>query len=142
MLQRKARYEKREKEYKKIMMELKKEIRAKETLELDPEEVTNVWGDLDGRINTNIDNISVRTTQVLIEQAKDITRFFKSKIKEIRKEFEMEKFKKGEQDRKICDQENALIQELEWIKNISLKIDTENHNLMKNYMKCKEQYEI
>lgn len=54
----------------------------------------------------------------------------------------MEKFKKGEQDRKICDQENALIQELEWIKNISLKIDTENHNLMKNYMKCKEQYEI
>ena len=64
------------------------------------------------------------------------------KIKEIRKEFEMEKFKKGEQDRKICDQENALIQELEWIKNSSLKIDTENHNLMKNYMKCKEQYEI
>ncbi len=62
MIQRKKRYEKREKEYKKIMMELKKEIRAKETLQLDYTGALNVLDTLDGRINVNIDNINNRTT--------------------------------------------------------------------------------
>ena len=73
------------------MMELKRELRAKETLDYHYEEARGVQMQLNNKINGNIENINDRTTQVLIEQAKDITRFFKSKIKEIRKQFVNEK---------------------------------------------------
>ena len=38
------------------------------------------------------------------------------------------------------EKENQLIAELEWIKEIAQKIDTENHSLMKKYMDLKAQY--
>lgn len=43
-------------------------------------------------------------------------------------------------DQSYMEKENQLIAELEWIKEIAQKIDTENHSLMKKYMDLKAQY--
>lgn len=76
----------------------------------------------------------------MVDQEKDIMRFFINKINEIKKEFEEEKLKKGKNDQDYLLKENQLISELEWIKNIAQKIDKENHDLMKQFMELKAKY--
>lgn len=93
------------------------------------------------KINDNIDLIQSKTTKVLAEQEKDIIRFYNSKIKELQHQFEEENIKKGKKDLDFLKKENKLISELEWIKDISYKIDNENHNWMKKYMDLKVDYE-
>lgn len=50
-------------------------------------------------------------------------------------------YPKKNRDLDFLKKENKLISELEWIKDISYKIDNENHNWMKKYMDLKVDYE-
>lgn len=100
------------------------------------EEVQNTHGQIIDKIQV----IQYRTSKVMVDQEKDIMRFFINKINEIKKEFEEEKIKKGKNDQDYLQKENQLISELEWIKNIAQKIDKENHDLMKQFMELKAKY--
>lgn len=46
-------------------------------------------------IMDNIDNIQVKTSKIILDQEKDVLRFFNNKITEIKKQFEEERIKKG-----------------------------------------------
>ena len=93
------------------------------------------------KIIDNINQIQLKTSKVMIDQERDIMRFFINKINEIKKEYEEERIRKGKKDQDYLEKENKLISELEWIKNIAQKIDNENHSLMKKYMDLKAQYQ-
>jgi len=47
------------------------------------------------KIIDNINNIQVKTSKVLLDQEKDIIRFFNNKINEIKKQFEEERIKRS-----------------------------------------------
>ena len=47
------------------------------------------------KIIENVSNIQVKTSKVLLDQEKDIIRFFNNKINEIKKQFEEEKSSRG-----------------------------------------------
>ena len=48
-------------------------------------------------------------------------------------EYDDERYKKAKKYEDFLEKENKLISELEWIKNIASKIDSENHTLVKKY---------
>jgi len=133
--EREARFLKREKEYREIIADLNRQVKSRNLLnEKEDDHHINGLKGTNTKINDNIDLIQSKTTKVLAEQEKDIIRFYNSKIKELQHQFEEENIKKGKKDLDFLKKENKLISELEWIKDISYKIDNENHNWMKKYM--------
>lgn len=140
--EREARFLKREKEYREIIADLNRQVKSRNLLnEKEDDHHINGLKTTNTKINDNIDLIQSKTTKVLAEQEKDIIRFYNSKIKELQHQFEEENIKKGKKDLDFLKKENKLISELEWIKDISYKIDNENHNWMKKYMDQKVDYE-
>ena len=47
------------------------------------------------KILDNVNSIQLKTSKVLLDQEKDIIRFFNNKINEIKKQFEDERIKRG-----------------------------------------------
>ena len=47
------------------------------------------------KIIEGINSIQLRTSKILVDQERDIIRFFNNKINEIKKQFEEERIKKG-----------------------------------------------
>ena len=88
------RFVNREQQYRNIIEELQDELRRKFTLD-GFEKNDGIIRDLHGKIIENINNIQLKTSKVLIDQEKDIIRFFNSKINDIKKQFEKEKIKKA-----------------------------------------------
>ncbi|KAL4469514.1 hypothetical protein ABPG74_004767 [Tetrahymena malaccensis] len=138
---RKERFQKREQEYRKIIDDLKNEIKNKAVPENAESKKLEEAKDYHKMIMDNIDNIQLKTSKIILDQEKDILRFFNNKITEIKKQFEEERIKKGKKDQDYVEKELKLTSKLEWIKNIAQKIDNENHNLMKKYMDLKAQYQ-
>ncbi|KRX01154.1 hypothetical protein PPERSA_08255 [Pseudocohnilembus persalinus] len=140
--QREVRFEKRQQEYLKIIENLKVEIQKKcASRDFKSDESQVQRQQLFNEINDNIDNIQLKISKILVDQEKDITKFFNNKIFEIKKQFEEERIKKGKKEQDYIEKENQLISELEWIKNIAQKIDDENHSLMDQYKKLKSDYQ-
>jgi DNA repair exonuclease SbcCD ATPase subunit len=134
------RYVKRETGYRKLVDELHEELRRDFSLNgADRKKMEEIAG-LHGKILDNINNIQLKTSKVLLDQEKDIIRFFNNKINEIKKQFEEERIRRGKKDQSYEVKEKQLIAELEWIKDIAQKIDQENHTLMKKHMELKAQY--
>lgn len=95
---RQERFVKREMEYRKIIEELQTELRNKANLDInDKNQMANVKN-IHNQIMDKISVIQLRTSKVMVDQEKDIMRFFINKINEIRREFEEEKIKKGKND--------------------------------------------
>ncbi|CAK88388.1 unnamed protein product (macronuclear) [Paramecium tetraurelia] len=138
---RQERFVNREIEYRKTIEALQTELRAKTALDQgDRKIMENIYKD-HNKIIDGINNIQLRTSKILVDQERDIIRFFNNKINEIKKQFEEERIKKGKNDQEYIEKENQLISELEWIKNIAQKIDNENHSLMQKYKELKIQYQ-
>jgi len=135
-----ARYVKREGGYRKLIDELHEELRRDFSLNGNDRKKMEEIAGLHGKILDNINNIQLKTSKVLLDQEKDIIRFFNNKINEIKKQFEEERIKRGKKDQSYEVKEKQLIAELEWIKDIAQKIDQENHTLMKKYMDLKATY--
>jgi len=134
------RYVKREEGYRKLVDELHEELRRDFSLNGNEKRRMEEIAGLHTKIIDNINNIQVKTSKVLLDQEKDIIRFFNNKINEIKKQFEEERIKRSKKDQSYEVKEKQLIAELEWIKDIAQKIDQENHTLMKKYMDLKAQY--
>lgn len=137
---RQDRFVHRELEYRKTIEELQSELRAKTALDQGDRKVMSQIEQDHRKIIEGINNIQLRTSKILVDQERDIIRFFNNKINEIKKQFEEERIKKGKNDQEYIEKENQLISELEWIKNIAQKIDNENHTLMQKYKELKIQY--
>ncbi|KAM3132411.1 hypothetical protein pb186bvf_015511 [Paramecium bursaria] len=141
LLSRQERYVNRELEYRKTIEELQQELRSKTALDQNDRKIMeNIYKD-HGKIIDGINNIQLRTSKILVDQERDIIRFFNNKITEIKKQFEEERIKKGKNENEFIEKENQLLSELEWIKNIAQKIDNESHELMNKYKTLKEQYQ-
>lgn len=54
----------------------------------------NIYKD-HSKIVEGINSIQLRTSKILVDQERDIIRFFNNKINEIKKQFEEERIKKG-----------------------------------------------
>jgi len=134
------RYVKREVGYRKLVDELHDELRRDFSLQGNERKRMEEIAGLHSKILDNVNNIQLKTSKVLLDQEKDIIRFFNNKINEIKKQFEEERIKRGKKDQSYEVKEKQLIAELEWIKDIAQKIDQENHTLMKKYMDLKAQY--
>ena len=84
----------REQEYRKIIEELQDELRQKFNLDGQDKNQHKIK-ELHSKIVENVNNIQLKTSKVLIDQEKDIIRFFNTKINDIKRQFEEEKIKKG-----------------------------------------------
>lgn len=134
------RYVKRETGYRKLVDELHEELRRDFSLNGEDRKKMEGIAALHSKIMNSINDIQLKTSKVLLDQEKDIIRFFNNKINEIKKQFEEERIKRGKKDQSYEVKEKQLIAELEWIKDIAQKIDQENHTLMKKHMELKAQY--
>ena len=82
-------------EYRKIIEELQTELRSKTTLDQgDKKVMESIYKD-HTKIIEGINSIQLRTSKILVDQERDIIRFFNNKINEIKKQFEEERIKKG-----------------------------------------------
>ena len=82
-------------EYRKIIEELQQELRSKTTLDQgDKKSMELIYKD-HSKIIEGINSIQLRTSKILVDQERDIIRFFNNKINEIKKQFEEERIKKG-----------------------------------------------
>ncbi|CAD8199938.1 unnamed protein product [Paramecium pentaurelia] len=136
-----ARYVQREMEFKKTIDELQQELRSRTALDQTDKKIMELIYKDHGKIIEGINNIQLRTSKILVDQERDIIRFFNNKINEIKKQFQEEREKKGQNDKEYLLKENQLISELEWIKKIAQKIDDENHQLMQKYKELKVEYQ-
>jgi len=134
------RYVKREEGYRRLVDELHEELRRDFSLNGEERKKMEEIAGLHTKINDNIANIQLKTSKVLLDQEKDIIRFFNNKINDIKKQFEEERVKRSQKDQSYEVKEKQLIAELEWIKDIAQKIDQENHSLMKKYMDLKANF--
>lgn len=140
--EREDRFKKRETEYREIIQDLNKQLTSRVMLQThNADQNKSVLLNLHGQIVDNVNHIQTKTTNVLAEQEKDIIRFYNTKIKELQQDFEKKNEEQSRKDQEFLKKENKLISELEWIKMISDRIDTENHSLMKKYMDLKINYE-
>lgn len=64
---------------------------------------------------------------------KEFINFYNKKINDIYKSFEKEYLKKNLKDQDLIKKEKILLKEIDWIKNISKKIDSENNLLIVKY---------
>ncbi|CAD8121827.1 unnamed protein product [Paramecium sonneborni] len=136
-----ARYVQREIEFKKTIDELQQELRSRTALDQTDKKIMEMIYKDHSKIIEGINNIQLRTSKILVDQERDIIRFFNNKINEIKKQFQEEREKKGQNDKEYILKENQLISELEWIKRIAQKIDDENHQLMQKYKELKVEYQ-
>ncbi|CAD8195975.1 unnamed protein product [Paramecium octaurelia] len=136
-----ARYVQREMEFKKTIDELQQELRSRTALDQTDKKIMEMIYKDHSKIIEGINNIQLRTSKILVDQERDIIRFFNNKINEIKKQFQEEREKKGQNDKEYIQKENQLISELEWIKRIAQKIDDENHQLMQKYKELKVEYQ-
>ncbi|CAD8202570.1 unnamed protein product [Paramecium octaurelia] len=136
-----ARYVQREMEFKKTIDELQQELRSRTALDQTDKKIMEMIYKDHSKIIEGINNIQLRTSKILVDQERDIIRFFNNKINEIKKQFQEEREKKGQNDKEYIQKENQLISELEWIKKIAQKIDDENHQLMQKYKELKVEYQ-
>ncbi|CAD8111424.1 unnamed protein product [Paramecium sonneborni] len=136
-----ARYVQREIEFKKTIDELQQELRSRTALDQTDKKIMEMIYKDHSKIIDGINNIQLRTSKILVDQERDIIRFFNNKINEIKKQFQEEREKKGQNDKEYILKENQLISELEWIKKIAQKIDDENHQLMQKYKELKVEYQ-
>ncbi len=89
------RYVKREEGYRKLVDELHEELRRDFSLNGNEKRRMEEIAGLHTKIIDNINNIQVKTSKVLLDQEKDIIRFFNNKINEIKKQFEEERIKRS-----------------------------------------------
>lgn len=89
------RYVKREVGYRKLIDELHEELRRDFSLSGNERKKMEEVAGLHARVIDNINNIQLKTSKVLMDQEKDIIRFFNNKINEIKKQFEEERIKRG-----------------------------------------------
>ncbi|CAD8107973.1 unnamed protein product [Paramecium primaurelia] len=136
-----ARYVQREMEFKKTIDELQQELRSRTALDQTDKRIMELIYKDHSKIIEGINSIQLRTSKILVDQERDIIRFFNNKINEIKKQFQEEREKKGQNDKEYIQKENQLISELEWIKKIAQKIDDENHQLMQKYKELKVEYQ-
>jgi hypothetical protein len=142
IMEREIKFKKREAEYREIIQELQGQIDLRvEFTEGGIEKMSGQRKDLHKKILGNIESIQAKTTNVLAEQEKDIIRFYNTKIKELQSQFEQENAEQGKRNEDFLKKEKKLISDLEWIKDISDKIDSENHVWMRKYMELKIKYE-
>ncbi len=73
-------------------------MRSKANLDFNDRKMMEEVQNTHGQIIDKIQVIQYRTSKVMVDQEKDIMRFFINKINEIKKEFEEEKIKKGKND--------------------------------------------
>ena len=144
MQAREERYLKREKEYRKTLLEYENELRARsnyngpveDQYQRNMEKISKLYN----VITDNISHIQKKTSQILAEQEKDIKRQFNSKMKEVSKELEIEKKKKIEGVENYAETESQLTRELDIMKksteSIALKnylVDEENKKFQKEF---------
>lgn len=86
---------KREAGYRKLVDELHEELRRDFSLNGNERRRMEEIAGLHTKIQDNINNIQLKTSKVLLDQEKDIIRFFNNKINEIKKQFEEERIKRG-----------------------------------------------
>jgi len=89
------RYVKREEGYRKLVDELHEELRRDFSLNGNERRRMEEIAGLHTKIIDNINNIQLKTSKVLLDQEKDIIRFFNNKINEIKKQFEEERIKRS-----------------------------------------------
>eukprot|EP01016_Furgasonia_blochmanni_P007651 TRINITY_DN13069_c0_g3_i1.p1 TRINITY_DN13069_c0_g3~~TRINITY_DN13069_c0_g3_i1.p1 ORF type:complete len:242 (+),score=77.75 TRINITY_DN13069_c0_g3_i1:65-790(+) len=92
---RKEKYVSREVEFRKIIENLQEELRSRSAIDQSEKRNLETISALHSKILDNINNIQVKTSKVLLDQEKDIIRFFNTKINEVKRQFEEEKIKKG-----------------------------------------------
>ncbi|CAD8179025.1 unnamed protein product [Paramecium pentaurelia] len=136
-----TRYVQREMEFKKTIDELQQELRSRTALDQTDKRIMELIYKDHSKIIEGINSIQLRTSKILVDQERDIIRFFNNKINEIKKQFQEEREKKGQNDKEYIQKEDQLISELEWIKKIAQKIDDENHQLMQKYKELKVEYQ-
>lgn len=85
--------------------------------------------------------IQRKTSQVLLDQEKDIVKYYNEKINELTQEFEDENTRQQKRHADFRKKEENLMSELEWIKSIAHKIDIENYYLVKRYTELKVEYQ-
>lgn len=78
------------------MDELHEELRRDFSLNGEERKKMEEIAGLHSKINDNIANIQLKTSKVLLDQEKDIIRFFNNKINEIKKQFEEERIKRSQ----------------------------------------------
>ena len=133
MQAREERYLKREKEYRKTLVEYENELRARANYAGPVEEQFNRNNQkidkLHNIIIENVSHIQKKTSQILAEQEKDIKRQFNSKMKEVSKDLEIEKKKKLEGVGNYAEKESQLTRELELMKT-SMELIVSKNNIL------------
>ena len=87
---------KREEGYRRLVDDLHEELRRDFSLNGEERKKMEEIAGLHTKINDNIANIQLKTSKVLLDQEKDIIRFFNNKINEIKKQFEEERIKRSQ----------------------------------------------
>lgn len=145
MQAREDRYLKREKEYRKTLIEYENEIRARANYNGPVEEQFNRnMQKIDKLHNVILDNVShiqKKTSQILGEQEKDIKRQFNSKMKEVSKDLELEKKKKLEGVGNYAEKESQLTRELELMKTSMELIESKNKLLEEDNSKILKEFQ-
>ena len=144
MQSREERYLKREKEYRKTLIEYENELRARsnyngpveDQYQRNLQKITK----LHDVIKDNVDLIQKKTSQILAEQKKDIDRQFNSKMKEVSKDLEIEKKKKLEGVGNYAEKESQLTRELELMKTSMELIISKNNMLDEENNKIQKEF--
>ncbi|OMJ78876.1 hypothetical protein SteCoe_21230 [Stentor coeruleus] len=142
---REERYLKREKEYRKTLIEYENELRARSNYNGSAQDqynrnVRKIEG-LHTVILDNVSQIQKKTSQILAEQEKDIRRQFNSKMKEVSKDLELEKKKKLEGVGNYAEKESQLTRELELMKTSMELIVSKNNELEEENYKIQKEFE-
>lgn len=74
-------------------------IRGKSSLDINDKKIMEPIITLHSEIITKINKFHTNTSKVMIDQERDIMRFFINKINEIKKEYEEERIRKGKKSR-------------------------------------------
>jgi hypothetical protein len=141
---RERRYNNREKEYRKTLIEYENELRARANYNGPVEDQYNRNVEkivkLHNVILENVSHIQKKTSQILSEQEKDIKRQFNSKMKEVSKDLEIEKKKKLEGVGNYAEKESQLTRELELMKTSMDLIISKNNILEEENIKIQKEF--
>ena len=138
---REERYNKREKEYRKHIDELQRELRVRLGYEKDAAKKNKrMYEKLKGKLDGQIDEIDDRVRKLKEEQEKDIIRKFNSELAKMKKKIEERKSNKGESGIDQKDRENELQHHLELITNIAQRIDSENRTLLQKNQELRSEF--
>ena len=144
MKAREERYLKREKEYRKILTEYENDLRARSNYNGPVEEQFNRnMGKIEKLhqvILDNVGSIQKKTSNILVEQEKDIRRQFESKKNEVNKDIELERKKKLEGVGNYAEKESQLTRELELMKTSMDLIISKNNLLKEENVKIEREF--